>query len=52
MKISFETEDEIDRLRHDQAFKLNIRNALGVMSSEDWIFNLYIGNVMHLSPLK
>ena len=52
MKVSFETEDEIDRLRNDQTYKLNIRNTLGIKSSEDWILNLFIGNVMHLTPLK
>lgn len=51
MKLRFETEEEVDRLRKDQNFKLNVRNSLGVKSSEDWIFNLYIGNVMHLNPL-
>lgn len=52
MNIYFENEEEIDILRNDQTYKLNIRNTLGIKSSEDWIFNLYIGNVMHLAPLK
>lgn len=52
MKIGFDNEQEIDKLRNDQTYKLNIRNTLGIKSSEDWIFNLYIGNVMHLAPLK
>lgn len=52
IKINFDTEEEIDRIRNDQTYKLNNRNSLGVKSSEDWIYNLYIGNVMHLTPLK
>ena len=28
---------------------MNVRNTLGVKHSDDWIFNLNIGNVMHLS---
>src|ERR1700733_4975204 len=28
---------------------MSVRNVLGLRHSEDWIFNLNIGNVMHLS---
>ena len=28
---------------------MSVRNALGLRHSDDWIFNLNIGNVMHLS---
>lgn len=31
--------------------KVNVRNILGVKQKDDWIFNLNIGNVMHLTPL-
>lgn len=31
--------------------KINIRNILGIKHSEDWIFNLNIGNVMHLAGM-
>ena len=51
LKTRFDSEQEIDEIRKGQKFKLNSRNFLGVKSSEDWIHNLYIGNVMHLSPL-
>jgi hypothetical protein len=51
-KINFETEEEIERIRKSLKYKMNARNALGVKTSEDWIYSLYIGNVMHLSPLR
>ena len=50
-KISFGSEEEIERIKNDQTFKLNERNALGVKSSEGWVYNLNIGNIMHLQPL-
>jgi hypothetical protein len=28
---------------------MSVRNSLGLRHSDDWIFNLNIGNVMHLS---
>lgn len=31
---------------------MNVRNILGVKHKEDWIFNLNIGNVMHLAPMS
>ncbi len=31
---------------------MNLRNILGVQHMNDWIFNLNIGNVMHLSPMN
>jgi hypothetical protein len=49
LKISFHTEEEIEELKSNNAYKMNVRNALGLRHSEDWIFNLNIGNVMHLS---
>jgi len=39
-------------IEKDQRFKLNVRNTLGVKNSQDWIFNLNIGNVMHLNMMK
>jgi hypothetical protein len=50
-KISFDNEEEIDKIKEDQSFKVNERNALGVKSSEGWVYNLNIGNIMHLTPL-
>ena len=39
-------------MRKRTEFKLNIRNVLGVRHTDDWIFNLNIGNVMHLSTMN
>lgn len=50
-KISFSNEDEINKIKSDQSYKVNERNALGVKSSEGWVYNLNIGNIMHLMPL-
>ena len=52
MRISFNSEEEIERMSTLEAFKLNVRGMLGVRSQEDWIFNFNIGNIMHLSPLN
>ena len=51
VRISFGSEEEIERIRKDGKHKLNTRNALGIKSPEDWIYNLNIGNIMHLVPL-
>ena len=32
--------------------KDNVKTILGVKDSDDWIFNLNIGNVMHLLPMS
>ena len=32
-----------------QKFKIPVRNNLGLKQQDDWIYNLNIGNVMHLS---
>jgi hypothetical protein len=49
LKISFHNEDEINELKSNSSYKMSVRNVLGLRHSEDWIFNLNIGNVMHLS---
>jgi len=49
LKISFHSEEEINDLKHNLAYKMSVRNVLGLRHSDDWIFNLNIGNVMHLS---
>lgn len=36
-------------MKQNSAFKMSVRNVLGLRHSDDWIFNLNIGNVMHLS---
>lgn len=51
LKISFSDEDEINRMKIDNQFKLNVRSALGIKNPDDWIYGLNIGNVMHMSPL-
>ena len=50
-KISFGSEDEIERLKSKRKYQLNERNTLGIKSSEGWINSLNIGNIMHLTPL-
>lgn len=32
--------------------KDNVKTILGVKDADDWIFNLNIGNVMHLLPMS
>lgn len=51
LKISFSDQEEIERMRMDNQYKLNVRSALGIKNMDDWIFNLNIGNVMHMSPI-
>lgn len=52
MKISFHDETDINLLKFNHKFKLNVRNILGIKHQDDWIFNLNIGNVMHLTPMN
>ncbi len=49
LKISFHSEEEINSLKQNSSYKMSVRNVLGLRHSDDWIFNLNIGNVMHLS---
>jgi hypothetical protein len=44
-KFSFEKMDEIGKLEK------NVRFILGIKEKDDWIYNLNIGNVMHLMPM-
>jgi len=52
--LQFNSIDEIDALINQSNSKLQVglRNILGVQHSNDWIFSLNIGNVMHLSPMN
>jgi len=34
------------------ALRQNVKTILGVKDVDDWIFNLNIGNVMHLLPMS
>ena len=43
---------DISRVSQSHSLKINVRNILGVKHKDDCIFNLNIGNVMHLSPLS
>jgi hypothetical protein len=52
MKISFHDDTEINLLKFNHKYKLNVRNILGIKHTDDWIFNLNIGNVMHLTPMN
>jgi len=33
-------------------YKIAVRNHLGLKQTNDWIYNLNIGNVMHLSLMS
>ncbi len=33
-------------------YKIGVRNHLGLKQTNDWIYNLNIGNVMHLSLMS
>ncbi|CAI2382596.1 unnamed protein product [Moneuplotes crassus] len=50
-KISFTSEEDINKIKADKTFKINERNLLGVKSPQGWIYNLNIGNIMHLQPV-
>lgn len=52
LRISFEDDSEIEKLKSESKFKLSVRNKLGLKSNDDWIYNLNIGNVMLLAPLS
>ena len=39
-------------IEKDPRLKLNVRNTLGIKNSQDWIYNLNIGNVMHLNMMR
>jgi hypothetical protein len=43
---------DIDAVKGNLKFKLSARNILGVRHQDDWIFNLNIGNVMHLATMS
>jgi hypothetical protein len=46
------SDKEIDQLKQGSQMKLNVRNILGIRHQDDWIFNLNIGNVMHLATMS
>lgn len=50
--VSFSSYSEIETFLSSQRNPLSLRNILGVHHHNDWIFNLNIGNVMHLSPMN
>ena len=52
LKISFSSLKELQKLESEQVYKLNVRSSLGVKNQLDWIFNLNIGNVMHLNMMR
>lgn len=49
LNISFHGMKEIEQFQQRKDFKISVRNNLGIKQNDDWIFNLNIGNVMHLS---
>jgi len=50
--VSAFTRGKIDEMKRSKLFKIKPRSLLGLKSKEDWIFNINIGNVMHLSALS
>lgn len=46
------TRGKIDEMKRNKQLKIKPRSLLGLKSKNDWIFNVNIGNVMHLSFLK
>ena len=51
--IIFSSIEEIEELISKQnKIQVGLRNLLGVQHSNDWIYSLNIGNVMHLSPMN
>lgn len=49
LNISFNSEEEVESFKRNSEYKMSVRNSLGLKHNDDWIFNLNIGNVMHLS---
>jgi len=49
LNISFHNVKEIEQIQQNKEYKISVRNNLGIKQNDDWIFNLNIGNVMHLS---
>jgi hypothetical protein len=53
LKISFQTFEEMNKLKMEQKYKIKARSSLGIKSygADDWIFSFNIGNIMHLQAL-
>jgi len=49
LNISFRNMKDIETIQLAKKYKISVRNNLGVRQQDDWIYNLNIGNVMHLS---
>lgn len=52
LNISFEDDIQITNLIKSDKFKINTRSVLGVKNTNDWIYGLNIGNIMHLTPYE
>ena len=52
LNISFRNLKEIKAIQQIKKFKIAVRNTLGLKQLDDWIYNLNIGNVMHLSLMS
>lgn len=48
----FSSLQQIQNLKANRKFKINVRNTLGVKDHNNWIYNLNIGNVMNLTPMN
>ena len=49
LNISFRNLKDIEQIQYNKNYKISVRNNLGIKQNDDWIYNLNIGNVMHLS---
>lgn len=52
LNISFHHLKEVEQIQQQKQYKISVRNNLGIKQNDDWIFNLNIGNVMHLSLMS
>jgi hypothetical protein len=44
--------ENIETVRNDKRFKINVRSALGVKNHTNWIYHLNIANVMNMTPMN
>jgi hypothetical protein len=52
MEFAAFTLGKIEEMRRSKQFKIKPRSILGLKSKDDWIYNVNIGNVMHLGPMS
>jgi len=52
IKPRFSSSTQINNVKKDKKFKINVRNALGVKDHANWIYNMNIANVMNMTPMN